>query len=151
MNHSDSHPHMTQISEDKMKQEIEKCNNKIKNITGVEPVLFRPPYGDYNNSVVGVVRNMGMYTVQWSVDSLDWKDLSAQAIYERVTKKIEPGSIVLFHNAAKNTPDALPMILNYLKQNEYKVIPVSQLIYKDNFEIANDGKQFSKTDITSLN
>ncbi len=85
-------------------------------------------------------------------DSLDWKDLSAQAIYERVTKRVEPGCIVLFHNAAKNTPEALPMILKYLKDNGYKVIPVSQLIYKDNFEIDNAGKQISKNaDYTALN
>ncbi len=152
MNHSDTHPHMTQLTTDKMKQEVQECNNKIKNITGVEPTLFRPPYGDYNNDVVGAMRDIDMYTIQWSVDSLDWKDLSAQAIFERVTKRVEPGSIVLFHNAAKNTPEALPMILKYLKENEYSVVPVSQLIYKDNFEIDNAGKQISKNaDYTALN
>ncbi len=151
MNHSDSHPHMTQLTAEKMKEELAGCNDKIKNITGVQPILFRPPYGDYNNEVVSTVRDVGMYTVQWSVDSLDWKDLSAQAIFERVTQKVEPGSIVLFHNAAKNTPEALPMILNYLKENEYKVVPVSQLIYKDDFEIDHAGKQISNVNYTALN
>lgn len=147
MNHSDTHPHMTQISSEKMKQEVENCDKKIESITGVKPNLFRPPYGDYNNEVVGTLRELGHYTIQWSVDSLDWKDLSAQAIYERVTKRIEPGSIVLFHNAAKNTPQALPMILKYLKDNEYTLVPISELIYKDNFKIDNTGKQISTADI----
>ncbi len=147
MNHSDTHPHMTQISYEKMKQEVENCDKKIQSITGVKPNLFRPPYGDYNNEVVGTLRELGHYTIQWSVDSLDWKDLSAQAIYERVTKRIEPGSIVLFHNAAKNTPQALPMILKYLKDNDYTLVPISELIYKDNFKVDNAGKQISVADI----
>lgn len=152
MNHSDTHPHMTQLSVQKMQQEVRNCNEKIKAITGTEPNLFRPPYGDYNNDVVGAMRDIGMYTIQWSVDSLDWKDLSAQAIYERVTSRIEPGSIVLFHNAAKHTPEALPMILKYLKDNEYSVVPISQIIYKDNYKIDTTGKQIStEADFTPLN
>ena len=143
MNHSDTHPHMTQISVEEMKKEVTNCDSKIEAITGVKPNLFRPPYGDYNNNVVGAMRDIGHYTIQWDVDSLDWKDLSAQAIYERVTKRIKPGSIVLFHNAAKHTPEALPMILEYLKNNEYKIVPISELIYKDNYTVDNTGKQIS--------
>ena len=141
MNHSDSHPHMTQISKDKMIEEVNSCSAKIEKLTGVKPILFRPPYGDYNNLVVQTMRETGHYTIQWDVDSLDWKDLTAQAIYERVTSRINPGSIVLFHNAAKHTPEALPMILKYLKDNEYEIVPVSELIYKDNFIVDNTGKQ----------
>ncbi len=68
MNHSDSHPHMTQISKDKMKEEVEKCNEKIQKITGKTPTLFRAPYGDYNNDVVQTVRDCGCYTIQWDVE-----------------------------------------------------------------------------------
>lgn len=143
MNHSDTHPHFTQISKEKMLSEVANCDAKIEKITGVKPFLFRPPYGDYNNDVVGTLREAGHYTIQWDVDSLDWKDLSAQAIYERVTGKVSNGSIVLFHNAAKHTPEALPMILKYLKDNSFKVVPISELIYKDNFEVDHTGRQFS--------
>ena len=152
MNHSNTHPYMTQISVEKMKEEVTECDKKIQQITGVTPTLFRPPYGDYNNSVVGTLRDLGHYTIQWDVDSLDWKDLSAQAIYERVTTRVQNGSIVLFHNAAKHTPEALPMILKYLKDNNYKIVPISELIYKDNFTIDNTGKQIStKVDYSPLN
>lgn len=144
MNHSNSHPHMTKISEEKMIEEIEECDKKIEAITGKEVTLFRPPYGDYNAKVIDVMNNQKHYTVQWSVDSLDWKDLTSQDIYKRVTDNIHPGAIVLFHNAAKNTPAALPDILKTLKEQGYKIVPVSELIYKDDYTIDHTGKQILK-------
>ena len=143
MNHSADHPHMTQISTDKMKQELEDCGSKIEAITGVKPNLFRPPFGDYNNDVVGTARECGYYTIQWSVDSLDWKDLNADEIYKRVVPKVEPGSIVLFHNAAKHTPEALPKILDDLMAEGYEIVPISELIIKDNYKVDANGKQCS--------
>lgn len=143
MNHSADHPHMTQISKEKMKQELEECGSKIESVTGKKPILFRPPYGDYNNDVVGTARECGYYTIQWSIDSLDWKDLSADEIYNRVVPKVEPGSIVLFHNAAKHTPEALPKILDALTNEGYEIVPISELIMKDNYKIDANGKQCS--------
>ncbi len=143
MNHSADHPHMTQISKEKMKQELEECGSKIEAVTGKKPILFRPPYGDYNNDVVGTARECGYYTIQWSIDSLDWKDLSADEIYNRVVPKVEPGSIVLFHNAAKHTPEALPKILDALISDGYEIVPISELIMKDNYKIDANGKQCS--------
>lgn len=141
MNHSDTHPHMTQISVDKMKEEVTKCDEKIQKITGVKPTLFRAPYGDYNNEVVQTLRECGHYTIQWDVDSLDWKDLSANEITDRVLKKVKPGSIVLFHNAALHTPEALPKILESLQKDGYKIVPISQLILKENYKIDSTGMQ----------
>ena len=79
------------------------------------------------------------------VDSLDWKDLSAAEIKDRVLKKVKPGSIVLFHNAAKHTPEALPGIIESLQKDGYKIVPVSQLILKENFTIDNSGMQIPTT------
>lgn len=141
MNHSDTHPHMTKISKEKMKEEIENCNNKIESITGKRPNLHRAPYGDYNNDVVQAVREAGCYTIQWDVDSLDWKDLSATEITKRVTEKVKPGSIVLFHNAALHTPEALPTIIEKLQGDGYKIVPISEIIYYDNYTIDPSGKQ----------
>ena len=104
MNHSNKHPHMTKLSREEMTAELNGCNDKIEAITGVRPILFRAPYGDYNNAVVGCARDCGMFTIQWDVDSLDWKDLSPAQIRERVVPKVKPGSIVLFHNGGKHTP-----------------------------------------------
>ena len=73
-NHSNTHPYMTQLSTEQMKNELESCNQKIEAITGACPTLFRPPYGDYDNAVIDAVADMKMYTIQWDVDSLDWND-----------------------------------------------------------------------------
>ena len=143
MNHSNTHPHMTKLSKEKMKEELTECNNKIEAVTGVKPTLFRAPFGDYNNEVIQTIRECGCYTIQWDVDSLDWKDLSAGEITKRVTERLAPGSIVLFHNAAKNTPEALPLILTMVREEGYTLVPISQLIYTENYKIDNSGRQIN--------
>ena len=79
-NHSNTHPYMSSLSGEQMCNELDACNKKIESVTGVCPTLFRPPYGDYSNSVIENVGNSEMYAIQWSIDSLDWKDLSATEI-----------------------------------------------------------------------
>ena len=146
-NHSNTHPYMTQLSKAKMTDEITTCNEKIKAVTGTSPSLFRPPYGDYDNAVVETVEGLGMFPIQWSVDSLDWKDdATAESIYKRVTSKVKPGSIVLFHNDAAHTPEALPNILKTLKDQGYEFVFIDDLIYKDNYEIKHDGTQYKISD-----
>ncbi|MBQ2690852.1 MAG: polysaccharide deacetylase family protein [Clostridia bacterium] len=143
MNHSDDHPHMTELSEQQIIENVTACDNKIEAITGVRPFLFRPPYGDYNDKVVNTLKSMGHYTIQWDVDSLDWKETGTQDIIDRVLGKIQPGSIVLFHNAAKYTPEALPSVIEGLIQKGYSFKPVSELIYRDNYTIDHAGKQIA--------
>lgn len=145
MNHSDSHPEMTKLSAPQMKLELSRCSDRIEAITGVRPTLFRPPYGDYNNGVVGAAREEGMFTVQWNIDSLDWKELTAEQMMNRIMPKLSPGSIILLHNGGKNTPALLPSLLSALKSEGYTVVPVSELIYTENYEIEPDGRQVRKT------
>ena len=141
-NHSNTHPHMPQLSKAQMKDEIESCNDKIKAITGVQPNLLRPPYGDYDNTLIETMTELKMYTIQWDVDSLDWKEnATPDSICQRVTSKVKNGSIVLFHNDADHTPAALPNILKCLKDEGYEFVFISDLILKDNYEIKHDGTQ----------
>jgi len=67
-NHSNTHPYMTGLSTEQMIDELESCNKKIENVTGVKPTLFRAPYGDYDNRVIETVQSVGMYTIQWDCD-----------------------------------------------------------------------------------
>lgn len=151
MNHSNSHPHMPKLSAAQMVEEIKTCDDKIEAITGVRPTLFRAPYGDYNDQVVSTLRENGHYCIQWDVDSLDWKDFGADDIVAKVTKKVQPGSIVLFHNAAKYTPEALPRVLEALISDGYKIVPVSELIFKENYTMDNTGKQIlNQKETTSI-
>ncbi len=142
-NHSDTHPHLPQLSREKVIEELENCNDKIEAITGVRPDLVRVPYGDYNNAVIEAAQSVGMYTIQWDVDSLDWKDLSADDIHSRVVKRVQSGSIVLFHNAALHTPEALPKIIESLTQQGYEFVTVGELIYRDNYTVDHEGRQQS--------
>jgi len=141
MNHSNDHKHFSKLSSDKIIEDINLCNDKIEAVTGKRPTLFRPPYGEYNDNVVSTVNSMGLYCIQWDVDSLDWKDLTAAAIQKRVLQRVKPGSIVLFHNAAKNTPAALPSIIDGLIAQGYSFLPISQLIYTGEYTIDHTGRQ----------
>lgn len=141
MNHSDDHAHFSQLSEQDIISNVNACNDKIEAVTGTRPTLFRCPYGEYDNHVVSAVNSMGMHVIQWNVDSLDWKELSAQEITARVTKQVVPGSIILFHNAALHTPEALPGIIEYLQQEGYEILPVSQLILSGDTVIDHTGRQ----------
>ena len=139
-NHSSTHAHMPALSADKMKDEITDCNNRIKKLTGKAPTLFRPPYGDYDNNVVNLVKSMDMYCVQWNIDSLDWKDPSVERIVKNCTDKLTSGSIILLHNGAANTPAALPKIIEAIKSKGYKIVPISKLIPKGNYTTDVTGK-----------
>ena len=128
MSHSNTHAHFNSLSADEIVADLTACGDKIEGVTGVRPTLFRCPYGEYDDHVINAVRSMDIEPIQWDVDSLDWKDLSAADITKRVTGKVQPGSIVLFHNAALHTPEALPGIIEALLQQGYTFVPISQLI-----------------------
>ena len=145
MNHSNTHAHFSPLSTDEIIADVTACNDKIEAVTGVRPTLIRPPYGEYDDHVITAIRSMGMEPIQWDVDSLDWKEISAAEITERVTTKVQPGSIVLFHNAAIHTPEALPGILEALLQEGYTFVPISELIlpgaYNADYTIDHTGRQ----------
>ena len=135
MNHSNTHAHMSKLSREEIIADVNACNDKIEAVTGVRPTLIRPPYGEYDDNVISAIRSMDMEPIQWDVDSLDWKDLEAPEITKRVTGKVQAGSIVLFHNAAKHTPEALPTILEELLRQGYTFVPISQLILPGECEV----------------
>lgn len=144
-NHSATHPDMTQLSKEKQKEQILGVHNAVKELTGYEMELFRPPYGAYNNEVVRTCYELGYYPVQWSVDSLDWKDLSASEIINKVCnhKALANGAIILCHNGAKHTAEALDEMLTNLKNQGYEIVPISELILRENFHMDVTGKQIA--------
>ena len=141
MNHSSSHAHFSQLTAEQIKADITSCNDRIAAITGTAPTLFRCPYGEYDDHVITAVREMGMEPIQWDVDSLDWKGISAAEITQRVLQRVKPGSIVLFHNAAEHTPEALPDILEALIADGYTIVPISQILLEGDTYIDNTGMQ----------
>lgn len=140
-NHSQNHPKMTSLSVEQMKSEITSVNNQIYSLIGKMPNVFRPPFGDYNDTVISTMQQLSMHTIQWSIDSLDWKEYGKDDIVNRVLKKVKNGDIILFHNNAKYTPEALPEILQCLQEKGYSVCSVGELIYKNNYFVNNQGIQ----------
>ncbi len=140
-NHSTTHPNMSELSQEKMLDEIQKTGKNIEKLTGKETTLFRPPFGDYNDLLIRSCKDIGYYVIQWDVDSLDWKELGVQPVVDRVTRNVRNGSIVLFHNNAKYIKEYLPLVIERLQESGYEIVPVSELIYKENFLIDNTGRQ----------
>ena len=140
-NHSYNHAHYSKLSKDEMKADMDKSDALIEKITGKKSTMFRAPYGEYNTTLVRACIETGRFCIQWDVDSLDWRDLSADEITNRVVSKTVSGSIILLHNGTPNTYIALTKILPHLAEQGYKFLPVSELIYKENFIINNAGMQ----------
>lgn len=140
-NHSDTHPHASKLTPEKIEKEIINCEEKISAITSSSAKIFRAPYGDYNDTVVKTASKIGFYTIQWDVDSLDWQDKTPEQMLSLISKKIQSGSIILMHTGTKNTAAALPGILRFLNEQGYQPIIVSDLIYKENYSVNHAGRQ----------
>ncbi len=144
-NHSQNHKKMSTLDSAAQTEEIMSVYHKIKELTGYESFLFRPPYGDYNNTLITTTYSNNYYPIQWSVDSLDWKDYGVDSIVKTVTnhKALGNGAIILMHNGAKYTADALDTIITTLQQQGYTFIPISQLIIRENFHMDANGTQIA--------
>lgn len=141
--HSDTHADLAKLDREDIRREIRDSASKIQAVTGTRPTLFRPPSGSYNTTVVELIEEEGLYPIQWDCDSIDYKNPTPQQMKERIFKKLRSGSIMLFHSGAKNTPAALPMIIEAIQEKGYRFVPVSQLIYKDNYTLDHEGRQHS--------
>lgn len=139
--HSATHPYMSKLSKDNVIKELTTSVEKIENVIGKKVKLFRPPYGDYDNQLIETAKERGLYTIQWDVDSLDWKNLTKSEITERVLKRVKNGSIVLFHNQGLHTAEALPDVIKALKERGYEFKRISEMIYTDGYEMQVDGGQ----------
>ena len=139
--HSNTHPDFVNLSESQMQFELSTSINLIENITGKKVELFRAPYGSYNNTMLNLTESMGLKTIQWDVDTLDWKGLSGTEICERVMSKVKNGSIILCHNNAENVLDGLPLMLERLTNAGYEIVSVGELILHDDYYIDNLGIQ----------
>ena len=139
--HSATHPYMSKLSSEEQIKELTLSVNSIEKITKTKVNCFRAPYGDYNDNLIANAEKLNLYTIQWDVDSLDWKDLSEKEIENRVLSKAKNGSIVLFHNQGLNTSKSLKSIIKNLKEKGFAFCSVYNLIYKDNFVVGADGAQ----------
>lgn len=142
--HSNTHPDFVNLSAEQMKLELTSSMEKIQNITGDPVKLFRAPYGSYNNTLLNLTDELGLKTIQWNIDTLDWKGLSGTQMLNRVLNKICNGSIILCHNNSDNIIEGLTLILDKLTSMGYSVVSVGELILQDNYYIDSCGVQRKK-------
>lgn len=142
-NHSENHKNMSQLSSSQQKEELMSVHEKVKALTGIDMDLFRPPYGDYNSELIRTSKSCGYLPIQWDVDSLDWKDYGVDSILQTVTehKHLGSGSIILMHNGAKYTAQALEAVITTLQSKGYELVPISQLVYRENYRMDHEGRQ----------
>lgn len=142
--HSNTHPDFANLSAEQMRLELTTSIEKIENITGDKVELFRAPYGSYSNTLLNITDEIGLKTIQWNIDTLDWKGLSGSEMLKRVLNKICNGSIILCHNNSDNIIEGLTLILDKLTSMGYKVVSVGDLIMQDNYYIDSLGVQRRK-------
>lgn len=140
--HSATHEYMSKLDETHIRSELKTSSEAITKVTGKEVTLFRAPFGDYDNLLIDTATSMGLKTIQWDVDSLDWKDLTAADIASRIVERAKSGSIILCHNNGLHTAEALPIVFDTLKARGFEFVPIGELIYKENYTIDGTGRQF---------
>ncbi len=140
-NHSMRHSDPVKQSAEEIYTDAQSCSELLFSLTGRMPEYYRAPSGSYDNKTVDAAKSLGMTAVQWDNDSVDWKEISANDIVKRVVKKLSPGGIVLFHLGRENTLDALPEIIAIIREQDYEIVPLSELIIKGESYVDNTGKQ----------
>ncbi len=144
-NHSNTHANMKELSEDDLISELETASDKIKDITGEKPEIYRPPFGAVDEKSLKLCETLGYKVVKWDVDSLDWKEIGPNHVIDKVLKDIEPGSIVLFHGNVSGANQYLEIIIKELRSRGYEIVPVSELLYEENYEVDSNGVQKLKS------
>ena len=142
--HSNTHPHVNNLTYEQNIEEIEKSNDKNEKITGKRTKIYRAPYGEYNNTVIKAAQDKGYYTIQWNLDTLDYTGLTGDEMWNRIGDKLKSGDIILSHNGTKHTADSLDMLIKNIKQKGYEIVRVSDLIYLENYTINSSGTQLKK-------
>lgn len=128
--HSMTHVRMDQLSRWEQKEELQASSRVLEQITGKQPRLFRAPYGAYSPELLSTVREEGMVSIQWEIDSLDWKNISPERICDHIVQQVRPGAIVRFQSSALNTPTALEKVLEVLCEQGYTFVTVTELMDK---------------------
>lgn len=142
--HSNTHPHVNNLSYEENISEIEESNNKIEKITGTRSKIYRTPYGEYNDTVIKAANDKGYYVVQWNLDTLDYTGLTGDEMWNRLNGKVKEGDIILSHNGTKYTADSLDMIIKNIKNMGFEIVKISDLIFKENYYINSNGTQIQK-------
>ena len=126
-NHGFFHKDQSTMSFTENQQEIINTHKLVRQYLGIEMNLFAPPSGAFNNDTIQAAQALDYQVIMWSRDTIDWRDHDADLIYTRATQNLSNGELILMHPTAE-TAQALPRILEYCKQHNLNVVPVSSTI-----------------------
>ncbi|WP_210480988.1 polysaccharide deacetylase family protein [Naasia sp. SYSU D00948] len=124
-NHTWNHPDLTRLSAGAVREQIARTNAVIEDITGSAPTIFRPPYGSYNDTVLGAT---GMPAIMWSRDTLDWQKPGDGALVQRAMSNAQPGDIILMHDIHETTTRVVPQIVDGLLNRGFMLVTVEQIL-----------------------
>lgn len=141
MNLSDDHGLLRRLHGESLRENLLACSLVIYETTHTRPHFFRAPYGEYDSRLVETANSLGMTSVQWSIDSGDWRGLTADAIVHQVLNRSFSGGIVLLHSNLPQTAVAMPLLLQQLQEAGYEILPLSQLIYQGEYVVSLSGVQ----------
>lgn len=130
--HGQRHDNFSTLGREGTAANLQAAHAILRELTGTEPRLVRPPNGDFDPVSLRAIRDLGYETVIWSVDSLDWKNPGVETITRRVLTLAHPGAIVLMHasDSCKQTDQALPGIIRGLRQQGYRFETVGSLLQR---------------------
>ena len=127
--HTFTHPDLEESSE--VEAQLQRTIGVIRSLTGYSPCVFRPPYGDYDQSVIDTARSLGLATVLWNVDPSDYTQPGTATIVQRVLEQVKPGSIIISHDGGGprgETLAAYPTIISSLRARGYRIVTIPQLL-----------------------
>lgn len=130
-NHTFLHPHLARMSDDRIRQELSWTQKVMYSLTGKQPTLFRPPYGEYDERVVRIAASMGLTTIQFDLASGDPdSSISKERLIEYVSSMAKNGSIIVMHINQRgwHTAEALPEIISRLRKRGYTFVTVGELL-----------------------
>lgn len=134
--HSWSHRQLTKLTPDGLTDQIMTTRAKIYEITGIDSTIIRPPYGAFNSNVKEICSNLGIVMVNWSVDTLDWKNKNADMVYNAIMKDVKDGAIILCHDLHGTTVDAMKRVIPDLIEQGYQLVTVSELLSYSDEEVS---------------
>lgn len=141
-NHSETHTNLNKSKKSHIDKEVAQSKTQLQKITGVEPKLFRPPYGEYNSTVIEIAKKSDQKIVMWSVDTLDWQHKNKNRTIDIVTRDTKPLSIILMHDIHTTTADALPSLIEKLQKEGYEFVTTSEIL--KHLEPASNGVYYGR-------
>ena len=142
--HSWNHRQLTKLDGEELTAQFMNTRAKIYDVTGIDAVTMRPPYGAFNDAVKAKAKELGITMIYWSVDTLDWKNKNADMVYQAVMEGAKDGAIILCHDLHKTTVDAMERAIPDLIAQGYQLVTVSELLTRNGGELEAGKVYFGK-------